>query len=324
MGDFRRIEVQNLVEVYIGGLSEATLVTYGAAYKRLVVRAKLLQCSVFKWKDGEVMGLLMDMSLRETSENAIKLACAVINLLFEVMGIQSPTKSSMLLKVKKSLIKTANSKKKLAPERHFMKLEYLKLFITEFYKNPAASVEPSRRRFFVQQVLLFMGTKRFNDIKDLKWGDFVTKDDGSVQVFVAKSKTDQEARGTFFYLSGKKKGILSIPEMLRWYTESLGLKKSDFMFPRFRRNKDTIVPMKNRSVGYGTALKQLKEECKKLHLPILTMHSGRIGSATVAAQFGIAREIIKEGGGWKSDAVDVYIRTERPGVVISDKFLECL
>ena len=132
---------------------------------------------------------------------------------------------------------------------------------------------------------------------------------------------DQEARGSFFHISSKRKDGFSVPRLLRWYVESLGLLRGDFMFPRFRRCGDEVVPIKDKFVSYTEALKQLKAECRLMGVPELTMHAGRIGGAMAAAQCGVSREIIKKAGGWKSGAVDTYIRVEEPGVVASREML---
>ena len=48
---------------------------------------------------------------------------------------------------------------------------------------------------------------------------------------------------------------------------------------------------------------------------------GRIGAATAGAQAGMTKEQLKACGGWKSDAVETYIRVKRPGIVFTDKML---
>ena len=94
------------------------------------------------------------------------------------------------------------------------------------------------------------------------------------------------------------------------------------MFPRFRRQCEKVVPIKNRPVSYGTSLALMKKECQVLGLPRITLHAGRAGAATAADRAGVRRSVIKAGGGWKSDAVDSYIRVDKPGVIVSKKVLE--
>ena len=100
------------------------------------------------------------------------------------------------------------------------------------------------------------------------------------------------------------------------------MKSEDVVFPRFRNGKKEVVPIKSISVSYGTAAGQLKAEVKRLGLGDISLHSGRIGAATAGAQAGMTKEQLKACGGWKSDAVETYIRVKRPGIVFTDKMLD--
>ena len=115
-----------------------------------------------------------------------------------------------------------------------------------------------------------------------------------------------------------------MPDIIKWYTESLGLDGEDKLYPRFRKGeKGEVVPVKNLAVSYSTARQQLKEEQARLGLEGLTWHSGRIGGASDAAGAGLNKDlVIKPCGGWRSSAVDTYIRTEGPGVIYSSTMLK--
>ena len=75
----------------------------------------------------------------------------------------------------------------------------------------------------------------------------------------------------------------------------------------------------SRCLGHSSVLRQglLVKEVKLLGLGKLTLHSTRIGATIRRVEVGLSRESIKTGGGWRSDAVDDYIRLEEPGVVFS-------
>ena len=105
--------------------------------------------------------------------------------------------------------------------------------------------------------------------------------------------------------------------------EEIEMKGEDVLFPRFRNSgKKGVVPIRDTPVSYGTARSQLLKEVGLLGLGNLTMHSARIGAATRGAEAGLSRENIKACGGWKSDAVDVYIKLKKPGVTFTDRMLE--
>jgi hypothetical protein len=114
------------------------------------------------------------------------------------------------------------------------------------------------------QLLLFFGVKRFSDIAGLKVKDISFREDGSVEVFMRKSKTDQMARGASFFLSGRRKGGVCLPEILKWYIKGFDLKSEDVVFPRFRNGGEGVVPVKGISVSYKAAAEQLKAEVKRL------------------------------------------------------------
>ena len=56
----------------------------------------------------------------------------------------------------------------------------------------------------------------------------------------------------------------------------------------------------------------------------LTLHSGRVGGATEASEEGVNRARIKEAGGWKSSAVDVYIQSRARGKEVSRALVKAL
>ena len=85
-----------------------------------------------------------------------------------------------------------------------------------------------------------------------------------------------------------------------------------------------IVVIKDTPVSYGTVRCQLVKEVKLLGLSKLTLHSARIGAAIRGAEAGLGRESIKTCGGWRSDAVDGYIRLKEPGVAFFYRMLERL
>ena len=59
---------------------------------------------------------------------------------------------------------------------------------------------------------------------------------------------------------------------------------------------------------------QLIKEREALHLGRVTWHSGRIGAASEAARRKVSRNVIMQSGGWRSSAVDTYMRVVDAGV----------
>ena len=299
---------------------------YASAFKRVWAHAEDTKASLFGWGEGEMMGMLIKLEKEGAAENMLKQVMAVVGLVFEVMGRGSPTKSELVLKVKKTCIKRGNKRKVVRSGQFWVgcTLGDVKKMIEDIYVSPASEVDPCRRRFLVTQLFLFFGVKRFSDIATLKVKDVSFKTDGSLEVFFRKSKTDQVGRGASFFLSGKKVGGVFLPEMVRWYVGGLGLKGEEMLFPRMRHSKGEVVPIKRLAVSYGSAAGQLKAKVKRLGLGNISLHSGRIGAATAGAMAGISREHLKACGGWKSDAVNLYIQVDKPGIAFSGKMLRRL
>ena len=247
-----------------------------------------------------MMGMLIRLEKEGAGENMLKQVMAVVALVFEVMGRESPTKSELVLKVKKTCVKKCNEKKvvRSGQGRVGCTLGDVRKKIEGIYMSGASEADPCRRRFLVMQLFLFFCVKRFIDIVGLKVKDVSFKGDGLLEVFVRKSKTDKVGRGASFFLSGKKVGGVCLPEMVRWYLKGLGLKGEDMLFPRMRHSKGEVVPIKGLSVSYGSAAGQLKAEVKRLGLSNISLHSGRIGAATAGAVAGISREKLEACGGW--------------------------
>ena len=105
---------------------------------------------------------------------------------------------------------------------------------------------------------------------------------------------------------------------MRWYCKSLGdISEEAYIFSVFFGGK----PVGDRAVSYYAARMQLNKERELLGLGKVTWHSGRIGAATEASKKGISRNVIMRGGGWRSSAVDSYIRVEDAGVRVGDALL---
>ena len=53
----------------------------------------------------------------------------------------------------------------------------------------------------------------------------------------------------------------------------------------------------------------------------MSWHSGRIGAASEAARKKVSRNVIMRSGGWRSSAVDTYMRVVDAGVLVGDTVL---
>ena len=57
--------------------------------------------------------------------------------------------------------------------------------IGKLYRKPACKVAPCDRRFFMQQLFLYFGMQRFDDIKEVMVNDFRIVGGNDLEVYVS-------------------------------------------------------------------------------------------------------------------------------------------
>ena len=290
---------------------------YNTEYKKLVEYCVKFDKVLCGFRERDVVAYIIFRSKRGVSESQLKQVLAVIGLICDVCGFESPSGSPVVVNVKKAIVKEANRGKRKAERIGMTKSKLLKIF-DSCYKEDFTKVEPERRRFLLMKTFCFLGTKRFDDIQKLKKKDVVVGEDNRVKVWMERSKTDSRREGCQFVLTKGRIGSVSVTGLIRWYLESLGdISEEAFIFPVFRGGK----VVEGQAVSYCAARKQLLKERELLGLGGVTWHSGRIGGATEASKKGVSRSVIMRGGGWRSSAVDSYIRVEDAGVQMGDALL---
>ena len=306
----------------MNGRAESTIRNYGGAFAIVWRHAEELGRSVWEWKEGEVAGLMVKLAREERGENVMKKTSAVINILFEAAGMEEPTKGEAIKMVKKGAVKMMNIKKEKPLERKGTSLEDIEIMVREIYMKMGSRAPTRRKQFLALQLVLFMGLKRFSDVNRILVKDMEFKEDGSLEIWMKQSKTDQGSRGEKFVISGEKmKNGISVPEIMRWYLKDLGLRRSAFVFchidQRGRFNEEKYLT-------YNEARRIMIKEQGCLGLRKISLHSGRIGGASEAAAAGAGRAAIMKAGGWRSSAVDVYIRPIGEGQEVSRRLVRKL
>ena len=110
---------------------------YDGALKKVWEHGKKLQVPVFLWGEGEVVSLLVQMGRDGTSENAVRQAMACVNLIFEVMGKESPSKGALVAKVKVSALRMR--KEVTVRVRSMWNVKHMKKLMYSLYRKPADS-----------------------------------------------------------------------------------------------------------------------------------------------------------------------------------------
>ena len=157
-GELSGVKVEDLVEHYVGSRAVSTLGTYAAAYKRVVKHMTETGVSLFRWGEGELMGMMFELGKEGAAENKLKQVLAVVALVFKCMGKEGPTRSALVLQVKKTCLKRCNERKAatLAPalaERVGCTLGDMRKIIDGIYVSGASEADLCRKRFLVMQVL---------------------------------------------------------------------------------------------------------------------------------------------------------------------------
>ena len=312
-----RSEAREHADFYLRGREVSTIGVYNTEYKKLAEYCVKFGKALCGFRERDVVAYIIFRSKQGISESQLKQVLAVITLICDVCGFESPSGSPVVVSVRKAIVKEANKGKKKVERVGMTKVKLLKIF-ESCYEQDWKKVEPERRRFLLMKTFCFLGTKRFDDIRKLRKKDVVVREDNRVKVWMARSKTDSRGDGCHFVLSKAKIGSVSVTALVQWYLESLGdISEESFIFPVFRKGK----AVQDQAVSYCAARKQLCKERELLGLGGVSWHSGRIGGATEASRMGISRSVIMRGGGWRSSAVDSYIRVEDAGVKMGDAVL---
>ena len=306
---------EDLASFYLEGRAENTVKNYGGAFKFVWSHAKVIGRFVFEWDEGEMAGLMVKLAREEKGENFMKKTSAVVNMLFEAAGLEVPTRGDVLKMVKKAVVKKMNVKKEKPLERKGTSLEDAEKMVRKIYLKMGNKAPAVKKQFLALQLVLFTGLKRFSDVNRILVKDLEFKEDNSLEVWMKRSKTDQESKGEKFVISGERmRNGASVPDIMRWYLKAMKLKESAYVFCHIDQKNECH---QDRFITYAEARRVMIKEQVWLGLRKISLHSGRIGGATEAAAAGAGRAAIMRAGGWRSGAVDTYIRPTEEGQEVS-------
>ena len=299
---------EELVDLYMEGRARNTIKQYNGAYKKWVqfVKYESGDCLV---DEGLVCKYLSSLEENGASEGSVNQFMAMMSMLNEVQENMPWLNSSIISQIKKAVVKRMNSRK-IRKLRLTMTKKHMSVWIQEVFKREERSLE--EKRLFTAVACMFFCMKRFSDIIKWKFENMTWNDDGSIVVIQPTSKTDQIGKGIIIKIPCGRKGKIGPAEIIRWYLKSQEIPLEGFLFSVLRASGQGVVSWWKKAVGYDTIRKQFKNKCLELKLPVLDIHSCRIGAASESARLGARREVVKEVGGWKSAAVDLYIRPEEP------------
>ena len=321
-GRVKGIGKNDFSSFYLEGRAEKTVKNYGGVFRFVWTHAQEIGRGVFEWDEGEVAGLMVKIAKEQKGENFMKKASAVVNMLFEAAGMEGPTKGEVLKLVKKAAVKKMNVLKEKPLERKGTNLEDIEKMVEKIYLKMGDKAPMVKKQFLALQLILFTGLKRFSDVNGILVKDLKFEEDGSMSVWVKKSKTDQLSKGEVFVITGERmKNGASVPDIVKWYLKAVQLKETAYVFCQIDQ-KGRCHP--DRFITYAEARRTMMKEQVLLGLRKLSLHSGRIGGASEAAAAGVGRAAIMKAGGWKTSAVDTYIRPLGEGQEVSRRLVKKL
>ena len=142
-------------------------------------------------------GHLVQLDLNGASVNMLKQASAILTLLKDATDLETPVRSILVLLVKKGCMKGAMAWRLESSRRvrTVMRIDHVRLMIRKLYKKPACKVSLSDRRFLVQQLFLYFGMRRFDDIKEVMVKDVKLLKEGDLEFMSGEVKLTRKEGG---------------------------------------------------------------------------------------------------------------------------------
>lgn len=141
------------------------------------------------------------------------------------------------------------------------------------------------------------GLLRLGEVVALKVADIDTEADGSGRLFLARSKTDQEARGVVIYL-----GPPTVEAINAW-REAAGV-HDGALFPAMRRGN--VVLDHGMSTVAARAIVKRRAAQAGIKAPRISGHSMRVGSAESLAEAGASLVAMQTAGRWQTASMPAH------------------
>ena len=164
-------------------------------------------------------------------------------------------------------------------------------------------------RFASMATLSYAGLLRISEVLNLKCSD-VSLHPTYIQLFIAKSKTDQKAEGTEIYISAGYTEACPLDNLQKYLAES-SPQKNWFLFRNI--TSDGTLTKINKPMTYTRAREELRFFLTRAGVTPNSFgwHSFRRGGTTTAARAGVSDRQLKDHGRWLSDrAKNCYIEPD--------------
>ena len=254
-----------------------------------------------------VAAWLAAISLKDNTASPTDARCAAINYFSKIANTPSITHSPVVEMTKESIRRKLGYKNQ---QKLPLRQDHIDSIVTYFLwqESPQGIANAFR------VTLAYEATLRWDDFKDMVFGDFIVTND-FVRVFLVDTKTDSYKSGQWatFAVSDRPTSayqlLQKLMEVMAAHSSQEVRDNMSNMPVMFRTTVGLFVDASSSRINYNEFLAELKTACSAVGLDpnLFGTHSMRRGSTTDQFMHGIPDKVIKLSGRWKSNAFERYI-----------------
>ena len=286
---------------------QSTLNQYGCYFKHWVTYARAEKKQVLPVCPFTFAAWLAAASLKDSTASPTEQRCAAVAFFSKISSAQDPMDSHIVLMTKESIKRKLGFKNNPKAPLQQDQVDHVVSFLLsqDGLQNLANSFRIA---------LAYEATLRWDDYKDMLFGDFIITSD-FVRVFLVDTKTDTYKEGhwsTFAVSQRQTSAYQLLLKVSHGLSNCLSGQTKDKLMEipvMFNHDAGPINPATVTKVTYHEFLLELKNACSSIGLQstLFGTHSLRRGSATDQFRHGIPDKVIKLSGRWKSNAFERYI-----------------
>jgi len=238
-----------------------------------------------------IVRYLLDRS-EALNPRTLELHLTAISQWHQYQGLTDPVRDHLVRKTMDGIRRIHGRPKRKAKA---LRLEH----IAEMVHHLRCLPDTSKKQRDIALILTgFFGAFRRSELVGIQVSDLIWEPEGLI-ISLPRSKTDQEAKGIYRALPAGSQAVCPVSALKSWL-ETAGIKDGPVFRPINRWGQIQPKPLSPGAVN--DLLKALGKACNFDFVPELSSHSFRRGLATSAARERVDFDLIKQQGGWQSDA----------------------
>ena len=277
----------------------ATVKAYEGAYGRWRTWANSHSFQALPADPAAVSLYLVHLLEQSSSASAVSKAKAAIRWAHEKACLPLPF-NSMVEQI-------ATAAKRRAAKPPARKRPFSREQVAAMVRELALDSDCFKLRTAVMIAVGFAGFMRWDDLQRIRVGN-IAFHSKHMEIQLEKRKNDQMRQGTSVFISkqGQEIGAYALCQRL---IQTAGLESEDLLLSNLVKKKERWTRKKG-SLNYTRARELLQEAVGKAGMDPTEfgLHSLRSGGTTAAAAAKVPQRLLKRQGGWRSEAVNVYIQ----------------